>query len=263
MIISASRRCDIPNYQSDWFFDAIKNQELAAHKNPFSSQRISLKKEDVDGIVFWTKNPEPMLGRLDELDGYHYYFQFTLTGYSKKIEPGVPDKQHMMEVLKNLSVMTSPDQVIWRYDPIFISMEYSLEYHKKAFRQIAEVLEGYTKRCVISFVDIYGHIKPRLQNLGIREPSWSEIKVLAAFMSQVASEYGIYIETCAERTNLTEYGINNTHCIDAKLIETLTGKKISHVKDLAQRPICGCCKSIDIGMYENCNNGCVYCYANK
>lgn len=263
MIISASRRCDIPNYQSDWFYEAVKNQELIFPQNPFLGRRVSLKKEDVDCIVFWTKNPEPMLDRLCELDGYHYYFQFTLTGYSKKIEPGVPDKAHMMEVFKNLSVMASPEQVIWRYDPIFMSREYSLDYHKNAFRQIAEGLEGYTKRCVISFVDIYGHVKQNLGGLGIREPSWPEIKDLAEYMSQAAKGHGISVETCAERVDLSAYGINKTHCIDAALIESLTGKKVNPAKDIAQRPVCGCCKSIDIGNYKTCKNGCVYCYASK
>lgn len=263
MIISASRRCDIPNYQSDWFYEAIKSQELTFPQNLFLGKRIPLKKEDVDCIVFWTKNPEPMLYRLHELDGYHYYFQFTLTGYSRKIEPGVPDKIHMLEVFKNLSVMTSLEQVIWRYDPIFLSKEYDLDYHKKAFQKIAESLDGYTKRCVISFVDIYGHVKPGLEKLGIREPSWPEIQYLAEYLSETARKHGISVETCAERADLSAYGINKTHCIDAALIESLTGKKISPAKDPTQRPVCGCCKSIDIGNYKTCKNGCVYCYATK
>lgn len=152
----------------------------------FFQKSISLAKENVDCFVFWTKNPEPMLKRLDELNGYPFYFQFTLTGYSKRIEPGVPDKHYMLSVFQELSRRTSPKQVIWRYDPIFFSEAYTMEYHKKAFRSIAEALDGYTKRCVISFIDIYGKLQSRVAPYGIRTPQIDEIMELAQFISETA-----------------------------------------------------------------------------
>lgn len=262
MIISASRRCDIPNYKSDWFFEALKNGKIVAPMNPFLSKSISLTKENVDCFVFWTKNPEPMLKRLDELNGYPFYFQFTLTGYSKRIEPGVPDKHHMLSVFRTLSERTSPKQVIWRYDPIFFSEAYTMEYHKKAFRSIAEVLEGYTERCVISFIDIYGKLQSRVAPYGIRSPQTKEIMELAQFISETAEKHRIQVETCAEKIDLSKFGIYPTHCIDAALISQLTGKDLKVLKDPSQRAECGCCKSVDIGSYHTCKNGCVYCYAN-
>ncbi|WP_195840402.1 DUF1848 domain-containing protein [Clostridium porci] len=262
MIISASRRCDIPNYHSAWFFNELKKRTMVVKHTPFLNKRIVITPENVDCIVFWTKNPEPMMSRLNELEGYAYYFQFTLTGYSKRIEPGVPDKHHMIEVFQRLSQMTSRQQVIWRYDPIFLSPAYSVEYHKKAFRQIAEALGGYTDRCVISFVDIYGKLKERLTSLQIREPNIGEIMELAAFISETAAKHGMQVESCAERIDLSAYNIHPTHCIDAKLIEQITDKTLNVTKDLSQRQACGCCSGVDIGSYHQCKNGCVYCYAN-
>lgn len=262
MIISASRRCDIPNYKSDWFFDSLKNGKVVVPINQFLSKPISLAKEDVDCFVFWTKNPEPMLKRLNELNGYPFYFQFTLTGYSKKIEPGVPDKHHTLSVFQELSRRTSPRQVIWRYDPIFFSETYTMEYHKKAFQSIAEALEGYTERCVISFIDLYGKITIRVVPYGIRAPRTDEIMELVQFISEAAGKRGIRVETCAEKIDLSCFEIYPTHCIDAALISQLTGKDLSILKDPSQRAECGCCKSVDIGNYHTCKNGCVYCYAN-
>lgn len=261
MIISASRRCDIPNYQSDWFLDAVKNQELAIPKDLFLRQRLSLKPEDVDGIVFWTKNPAPMIPRLHELDAYTYYFQFTLTGYSQRIEPGVPEKHYMLGVFQRLSKAVGAERVIWRYDPIFLSQDYTLDYHKKAFGSIASALSGCTRRCVISFIDLYGKVRERTLQYGIREPSADEILELAVFMAEMASRYGFLIETCSEKADLLQFGIRHGHCIDAELLGTLSGKNIPAIKDPSQRALCGCAKSVDIGTYHTCKNGCVYCYA--
>jgi len=261
MIISASRRCDVPNYQSDWFFDAMKQKHVMVPKNQSANVEVPLAEEDVDCIVFWTKNPEPMLNRLQELNGYMYYFQFTLTGYGKKIEPGVPNKKRMLEVFKELSLLTEPRRVIWRYDPIFISQEYTVDYHKRAFAQIAEALDGFTEQCVISFIDIYGKAETRLETLKIRKPSVSEVHELSGFIADTAFTHGIMVETCAERMDLSEFGITHAHCIDGDLISNLIGRELDEQYDPSQRPACGCCKSVDIGAYHTCKNGCAYCYA--
>lgn len=137
-----------------------------------------------------------------------------------------------------------------------------MEYHKKAFRSIAEALDGYTERCVISFIDIYGKLQSRVVPYGIRTPQINEIMELAQFISETAEKHKIQVETCAEKIDLSMFGIYPTHCIDAILISQLTGKDLSTLKDPYQRAECGCCKSVDIGNYHTCKNGCVYCYAN-
>ena len=224
MIISASRRCDVPNYKSDWFLDSLKAGEILLPTHSFISKKITLRKDIIDCIVFWTKNPEPMIPRIHELDGYPYYFQFTITGYGKRIEPGVPDKRHMLDVFCRLADEIAPMPVIWRYDPIAISPSYTVEYHKSAFRQIVERLEGKSNRCVISFIDIYGKVQNKVSQMQFRTPTIPEIEDMCSYMAEIARQHGMVVETCSERLNLLKYGIQPTHCIDANLIEQITGK---------------------------------------
>ena len=215
MIISASRRTDIPNYYSEWFLNRIKEGYLYVRNpmNPCQISKIPLSPELVDCIVFWTKNPEPMLGRLEALKDYRYYFQFTLTGYGRDIEAGIPHKKNnMIPVFQRLSRMIGKERVIWRYDPILFTDRYTPDYHLSAFEQIAEALQEYTSKCVISF-------------------------------------------------DLSACGIAHNCCIDKELIERLTGCRIKAEKDKNQRKECGCIESIDIGAYNTCKSGCLYCYA--
>lgn len=158
MILSASRRTDIPNYYSDWFLHRIEEGFVYVRNpmNPHQISKINLSPEVVDCIVFWTKNPKPMLDRLAELKAYSYYFQFTLTGYGTDIEAGVPHKKEsIIPTFQSLSGKIGKEKVIWRYDPILFTDKYTPEYHLKAFEQIASALHGYTNKCVISFVDTY------------------------------------------------------------------------------------------------------------
>lgn len=166
MILSVSRRTDIPNYYPEWFFNRIKEGFVYVRNpmNPRQISRIDISPDVVDCIVFWTKNPEPMLERLNELSDYRYYFQFTLTGYGRDIEPGIPHKKEkMIPVFKDLADRIGKQRVIWRYDPIMFTSTYTPEYHLKAFEQIASALNGYTEKCVISFVDFYSKNKRNLE----------------------------------------------------------------------------------------------------
>jgi hypothetical protein len=160
MILSVSRRTDIPNYYSEWFLNRIKEGYLYV-RNPMNTHQISKIKitpELVDCIVFWTKNPKPMMDKLDELKDYFYYFQFTLTGYGKDVEPNLPHKREkMIPIFQELSRKLGKEKVIWRYDPIMITDQYTVEYHMQAFREIAESLNGYTDKVIISFLDCYAN----------------------------------------------------------------------------------------------------------
>ena len=265
MIISASRRTDIPNYYSSWFLNRIREGFVLVRNpvNPHQVSRISLAPEAVDCIVFWTKNPEPMLERLGELKEYPFYFQFTLTPYGRDVEENVPHKKdRMIPVFKRLSQMIGGERVVWRYDPILFSGRYTPQYHLQAFKQIAEALRGYTDQCVISFVDTYAKNRKELQALGIYDLPEEELAEFAGKLGQMAAENGMEIGSCAERMDLAPYGICHNSCVDQKKIEKILGCSIRAAKDRNQREACGCIESIDIGAYNTCQNGCRYCYAN-
>jgi len=265
MILSASRRTDIPNYYSDWFLNRIKEGYLFV-RNPFNPHQVSkimLSPEVIDCIVFWTKNPEPMLSRLDELDAYPYYFQFTLTGYGSDIEPHVPSKQKMMiPVFQKLAGKIGRERVIWRYDPILFTDKYSPDYHLKAFEQIAAGLQGYTSKCVVSFVDMYAKNRKDMNTLNPFFLSENELAMFGKEIASIAGRHDMKAAACAEAVDLSSCGIEHNCCIDKELIEKLIGYKIRADKDKNQRKECGCVESIETGAYNTCKNGCLYCYAN-
>ncbi|MCI8955997.1 MAG: DUF1848 domain-containing protein [Eubacterium sp.] len=265
MILSVSRRTDIPNYYSEWFFNRIKEGFLYV-RNPMNFHQISeikISPDVVDCIVFWTKNPLPMMERLDELKEYNYYFQFTLTGYGNDIEVNLPNKKtSMIPIFQELSNRIGKEKVIWRYDPIFFSDRYSVQYHLKAFRNIAEALSGYTEKCVISFVDIYPKNKKNMDSLSSYNLNDNELRGFAKELSKIANDNNIKIGSCAEKVDLIECGIVHNSCIDRALIEKIIGCKLKVNKDKNQRIECGCVESVEIGAYNTCKNGCAYCYAN-
>ncbi len=265
MILSVSRRTDIPNYYSDWFFNRIKAGFVYV-RNPMNAHQVSkidITPKVVDCIVFWTKNPQPMLDRLDELTSYEYYLQFTLTGYGKDIERNVPHKKEkMLPIFQELSKKIGMKRVIWRYDPIIFTNRYTPEYHLKAFEQIATALRGYTEKCVISFVDVYAKNKKSMELLNSYEVDKIELLEFSKKIAVIARDNGIAVGSCAERIDLDECGIEHNCCIDKNLIESIIGCKLKVDKDKNQRQECGCMESVEIGTYNTCKNGCKYCYAN-
>ena len=217
MILSVSRRTDIPNYYSEWFYNRIKEGFLYV-RNPMNAHQISeikITPDVVDCIVFWTKNPLPMMKRLNEIKDYNYYFQFTLTGYGNDVEVNLPNKKaEMIPVFQELSEKIGKQKVIWRYDPIFFSDRYTKEYHLKAFKSIAEALSGYTEKCVISFVDIYPKNKKNMDGLSSYELNDDELREFAEKLSKIAADNNIKIGGCAEKIDLDECGIIHNCCID-------------------------------------------------
>lgn len=266
MILSASRRTDIPNYYSDWFYQRIK-EGYCYVRNPMNAHqisKISLSPEVVDCIVFWTKNPAPMMARLPELKDYRYYFQFTLTGYGRDIEPNVPrKKESAIPTFQSLSREIGKEKVIWRYDPILFTEKYTMEYHLSAFSQIAEALCGYTDKCVISFVDIYAKNRKTMERLWLQVFPEEKLKEFAGKLSRIARGHQMEIAACAEAMDLSDCGISPNSCIDKGQIEKIIGCKLRGAKDKNQRGECGCMESVEIGAYDTCKNGCLYCYANQ
>ena len=265
MIISVSRRTDIPTYYSEWFYNRIKEGYVLV-RNPMNIHqvaKINLSPEVVDGIVFWTKNPTPMIDRLDELKNYIYYFQFTLNAYGNDVEPNVPSKNDVIiPSFQNLSKKIGKDKVIWRYDPIFFNEKYTMDYHFKYFKTLASKLSDYTEKCTVSFIDLYRNTERNTKLLNILTPSFEQKIELMQNFSKIASEFGIYIDTCAEDIDLDKFEIKHAHCIDKERFERFGGYNLSVEKDKNQRRECGCIASIDIGAYNTCSNACLYCYAN-
>lgn len=265
MILSVSRRTDIPNYYAEWFLNRIKEGYLYV-RNPMNAHQVSkiiLSPEVVDCIVFWTKNPQPMLSRLDELGAYQYYFQFTLTGFGNDIECNVPHKKKsMIPVFQELSRKIGKEKVIWRYDPIIFTDKYTPEYHLKAFEQIAKELHGYASKCVISFVDLYAKNQKSMKALNSFSLSEKDLLRFAEEIAFIAGKHDMKVATCAETIDLSSCGIEHNCCIDKELIEQIIGCKIQAGKDKNQRKECGCIESVEIGTYNTCKNGCQYCYAN-
>ena len=269
-IISASRRTDIPAYYSEWFLRRIA-AGCVKWLNPFGGQQIttSLAPEDVAAIVFWSKNYAPMLPHLPTLykRGYRFIFHFTITGLPNVFEPNVPPAEMMIPVARELAKLFGPEIVLWHYDPILISTITNAEYHLRRFEQLVDALEGFTKRCYISFPTFYGKTIRNTAALewktGIKciDLPIAEKMALSKELAQIAASHGIDMYACCSDALLCE-GIAKAHCVDAELLYRLYPEKMISASIRPSRKGCGCYESTDIGAYDTCPHGCVYCYAN-
>jgi len=265
MILSVSRRTDIPACYADWFFNRMREGFVYVRtpRNSHRVIRVPLDTESVDGIVFWSKNPAPMLERLSLLKQYTYYFQFTVTPYGNDVEQNVPDKmENIIPVFRRLSDAIGPMRVIWRYDPILLNLRYDMKFHLNAYETLSKALEGYTEKCIFSFADDYKSIRRNQEALALMDISYAQQRTIARAFSEIANSHRITIETCAEEIDLSEYNIGHARCVDKQLLERISGYALSMKKAQGQRRLCGCAQSTDIGMYNSCKNGCLYCYAN-
>ncbi|CAG1001175.1 hypothetical protein ANRL4_03158 [Anaerolineae bacterium] len=275
MIISASRRTDIPAFYSEWFMNRIRAGYCTV-PNPFNIKQISrigLRRDDVTAIVFWTRNPRPLFPYLDELEtaGYLFYFQYTLMANPREIDPKSPPMEQAVRTFRELANRVGAERVVWRYDPIVLSNRTDVQYHIDTYARIAQALAGSTKRSVISLVDDYKKAHKRMNDLAEKDIhvqySASEISEQTAHLlnslKQAADSHGYAIQSCAEAINLTPYGIRPGKCIDDELLKTVFSIDIPFTKDKTQREACGCITSRDIGVYDTCTFGCQYCYATK
>jgi hypothetical protein len=270
MIVSASRRTDIPAFYSRWFMNRIKAGYCLV-PNPFNLKQISeisLAPEKVDLFVFWTRNPKPLIPNLKELDdrGYSYYFLYTLMNNPRILDPKSPPVETSIDTFRMLSDKIGPEKVIWRYDPIILSNVTDIGFHKEKFGLIAEKLRGYTFRCMISLVDIYRKLEKRLITLVdagcvLQKSGEYNLSGLLSSLVEMASDNGIEIKSCASKIDLEAFGIPPGKCIDDSLIGKITCKQIELTKDPYQRKECRCVVSKDIGMYDTCLYECRYCYA--
>lgn len=264
MIISASRRTDIPALYPDWFINRI-NAGFLLTRNPLNRTQVSkidLSIENIDCIVFWTKNPQPIFKHLDFLNRYNYYFHFTLTPYDSAIEMNLPDKSQLIDHFKKLSDTIGPERVIWRYDPVFYTGKYDFSSHLKNFEHLSRSLSGYTERCMYSFLTVYKKCEKNMKQINFARPSNDDIIKLSEKFAEISSAAGITLQTCAESIDLTGTGITRGKCIDDELISRISRKELTVSKDRNQREACQCASSVDIGAYNTCTHGCIYCYAN-
>ncbi len=268
MIISASRRTDIPAFYSQWFINRIR-AGFCNVPNPFCRQQVytvSLRPEEVEVIVFWTRNPRPLLAHLDQLDrrGFRYYFHFTIIGNPRELDPKTPPVRFSLDTFRALSDRLGPARVIWRYDPIVQSPQTPPDFHRGHFEQLADSLRGYTQRCFVSTVNLYRKARRRLVMVDADQP-WpaATLTALMRDLAAMGQASGIEVLSCASEVDWQPCGISAGKCIDDALIARTFSLPVCGKKDPGQRKSCGCVVSKDIGMYDSCLFGCRYCYATR
>ena len=260
MILNVSGRTDIVAFYTPWFINRLK-EGFVDVRNPFNESQVSrIYFSDVDAIVFCTKNPRPIIPYLKDIKKT-ILFHVTLTGYHKDIEVNVKDKKEIIKDINEISKILGKRNVYVRYDPIFINDKYTVDYHIKAIKKLAEVLDGYIEKIIISFIDDYKNVRKNEYALNYREFKESDYKALGENVSKVCHEHNIRVHTCFEKRNLSEYGFDEEVCLSHELAYMLTGKKYSNWK-ARKEGLCNCVNIVDIGVFNTCPHFCKYCYAN-
>lgn len=275
MIISASYKTDIPTFFGEWFMNRLQ-AGYCKMVNPYGGQvyKVYLTPETVDGFVFWTKNIGPFLKYLPEIEkrSFPFIIQHTINGYPHELEFRVIDYSRTVEHMKTLADNYGPDVVVWRYDPIIISSITSVDWHRTNFAKLAKSLEGTTNEVVISVAQIYKKTKRNMEwaskkfdfSWDVHEKMLEEkipILSLVEELAQVAKIYGMQLKICSQKTFLTA-NTQEARCVDADRLERVSGRSlIGKAKVKGNRKECGCFASKDIGEYDTCPHGCVYCYA--
>jgi hypothetical protein len=264
MIVSVSRRTDIPALYGEWFLQRIR-AGYALVRNPMNRRQVSrirLTPDAVDAFVFWTKNPRPFLAAVPLLERYPSYYQVTITPYGREVEQNVPDLEDAVDAFIRLAGLIGRDRTVWRYDPILFSGRYTADFHRRAFRQLAERLHPYTGKVVISFIDEYAKTKRNLRALDYRQPAAEERRELARALAATAAEFRLAISACSEPEDYSGCGVAAGSCVDPQLLEQLLGRELPTGRDRNQRTGCRCLPSVDLGAYDTCTHRCLYCYAN-
>ena len=270
MIVSASRATDIPAFYSQWFFHRLR-ESYVRWRNPYSGKDSYVSFDKTRFIVFWSKNPAPIIPFLPLLKqrNINCYFQFTLNDYdAESLEPNVPPLTRRIETFKQIVDILGEGSVVWRFDPLILTDKISIDDLLHKIENIANQLTGYVEKLVFSFADIstYKKVGRNLSAAGINYREWTESKMFDFAQRLSALNLGLELATCAEKIDLSQFNINHNRCIDSDLICRLAPdlqREVSHLKiDKGQRSLCGCISSKDIGAYNTCPHGCAYCYAN-
>ena len=259
MILNVSGRCDIVAFYTPWFMNRYK-EGFVDVRNPFYPNLVSrINFLDVDLIVFCTKNPIPIIDHIKEIK-IPIIFQVTITPYKEEIEK-IKSKKEIIQAVQKLATIFDPEYIYIRYDPIFLSPKYTLDYHLKAFSKLTTLLEGSCKHIIISFLDIYKNVLKNKDILNYQDFKEEDYKIIGRNFSKIAASHGMTVQTCFEERNLVEYGFLKADCLSPELAFKLTGKK--YPKWRARKGgNCNCCNMVDIGFYNSCLHMCKYCYAN-
>ena len=263
MILNTGLRTDIPGFFSEWFYNRIDDGFVYV-RNPYAKNQIysyRLDPELIDCIIFCTKNPKPMFENLEKIDKFNQYWHITITPYEKEIEPNVPPMNDVLESFKYLSKKLGKENVTLRYDPIFINEKYTLEKHIESFEYIINSLSGYTTEAIISFIDLYEKTKRNFPKA--REVTKDERLKLGKEFAQIGKKNNITIKTCVEGSELDKFGIDSSGCMTKEVIERAINKNLNIPKQKARNGECYCLLNNDIGEYNTCDHGCLYCYANS
>lgn len=260
MILFVSGRTDIPAFYSNWFINRVKAGFVDV-RNPFNQKLVSrIYFSDVDLIMFCSKNPLPMINKLKMLK-VPVLFHVTITSYVKDVEPNIPDKRLIIEGVKKLSLVLGIDNVVVRYDPIFLSDKYNVDYHIKAFDKLCKNLNGYVNKIIVSFMDEYKNVRSNKNILKYRAFTREDYKKIGEAFSKSAHDNGMSVQTCFEDEDLTQYGFVKGECLSHELAYILTGKKFKS-SNVRKEKKCECVQMVDIGDYNSCMHMCKYCYAN-
>lgn len=264
MILNTGGRTDTVQYYTDWLLRRFEEGYVLTRNPLFPSkvQRYELSPDKVDCVVFCSKNYRPILPRLREItDSFPTYFHYTITAYGKDIEPEVPSIKKSMETLIDLSRLVGKQRIAWRYDPVLLTKEYTIERHLETFEEMAGVLAPYIDRCIFSFVEMYKKLETNMPEL--IPLSQEDMNTLAKGLGSIAQKYGIHIQTCGTNGDYTPYGIHSSGCMTLDILGNANGIVFKNLKHKGLRQGCHCIESRDIGAYDTCLNGCKYCYANK
>ena len=261
MIINTGSRTDIPAFYSKWFLKRIE-EGFVCSKNPYNDDiyRYPLDSGIIDCLCFCTKNPKPLLNNLNRLNAFNQFWFVTINPYGRDIEVNVPSYKNVIKSFKQLSESLGVNKVSWRYDPIFVTEKYSLDFHIDKFEELASQLSEYTNDCTISFIDLY---KKVLKNFPeAKEVTTEERLVIGEEFAKIANRYDIKMKTCVEGTLLDQFGFDSSGCMTTQVIENAIGKNLKIPKGKYTIRDCDCIFGRDIGAYNTCMHGCKYCYAN-
>ena len=262
MILNTGNRTDIPAFFSDWFYSRIQEGYVCV-RNPYFPNQVTKYRLDpqvIDIICFCTKNPKPMLSRLDLIKGYKQFWFVTITPYNQSIEPHVPNKNEIIRSFIELSKKIGSHCIGWRYDPIFLNDYYTIDYHLHIFEKMCQKLSGYTNQCVISFIDLYQKTKKNFKD--VQEVNENDQIYLCQKFVEIGKRYHIEIYTCHENETLKTTGVHTSGCMNQQIIEKALDCSLKLPKISEARQGCRCLLNNDIGVYNTCLHGCLYCYAN-
>ncbi|BCN29760.1 DUF1848 domain-containing protein [Anaeromicropila herbilytica] len=264
MILSPCGRTDTVQYYTPWLMKRLK-EGYAYSRNPLFNNKVTkldLTPENVDCIVFCSKNYKPLLPHLDWIEErYNTYYHYTITAYGKEIEPGVPSNEDSMDTLIQLSKIVGKNKIAWRYDPILFTKEYTLEKHLESFEYMTKRLAPNVDRCIFSFVEMYKKLETNMPE--IIPFTDGDRKQIAEGIGSIVKKYGMYVQTCGTNGDYTEYGIHTSGCTTLDVLGNANGVQFKDVIHKGSRQGCHCIECRDIGAYDTCMNGCKYCYANK